>query len=110
MKVNINGTDETLKFSMWQLEEMNRLNKDHAESISFPKVALIYSALTNNYRHQKKDCPLSIEDVELWADDLTTTDEGNKILADINNAFVESTAYKTLVKASVEIEEAKKKS
>lgn len=110
MEVTINGKQESLKFSMWQIERMNELNKQHPDStIAFPKVALIYSALENSYRHKKEKMPYTLDEIELWADELTTTEEGNNTLVEINKALAESQCFKTLIKAASEAEDAKKK-
>lgn len=109
INVNINGKEETLKFSMWQIERMNVLNNEHADSITFPKTALIYSALENSYRHRKIKCPYSLEEIELWADDLTTSEEGEKKLMEINQALIESHSFKSLIKQAKDVEDAKKK-
>lgn len=109
INVNIHGKEEVLKFSMWQIERMNALNNEHKDSVTFPKTALIYSALENSYRHRKIACPYSMEEIELWADDLTTSEEGEKVLVEINTALIESHSFKSLIKQANDIEDAKKK-
>lgn len=103
--VNINGKEETLKFSMWQMEKMNELTGTKPGSISFAKTALIYSALLCSYRRKKEACPYEMDEVDVWADDLTTHEEGTELLKQINNCFIESYAFKTLIS---EAETAKK--
>lgn len=107
-KVNIDGKEACLKFSMGQIERMNEINKEHEGSIIYAKSAMIFSALETYYRHAKIECPFTQEDVHLWADNLTTTDEGNKLLAEIEAAFAESVVFKKLIADAVAINDKKK--
>lgn len=109
-KLQIDGKETCLKFTMLQLERMNEINVQRQNSLAWPKVALIYSALETYYRHAKIECPFTIEEIEIWADDLTATEDGNKLLEEINQAFTESVVWKKLMQDVTAVEDAKKKS
>ena len=107
-KLNIDGKETCLKFSMLQMERMNELNAQRPNSISWAKVALIYSGLETYHRHAKIENPFTIEEVELWADELTTTEEGNALLEKINLAFSESVVFKKLISDLAQLDDKKK--
>lgn len=106
-ELEINGKKTALKFTMWMIERMDELNRTKpAVSITFAKTALIYAGIQTYCRSNKTENPFTIEEIDIWADDLTASDEGNELLTRIEQAFTNSAVLRKLMNDE---EEAKKK-
>lgn len=104
IQIEINGKPVELKFTMWALEEMNRLKELHADSALWNIVAMIYGGYLNSCRRKNVKPELIIQDIDFFVDDCFESDEGKKLLADVTNCFNESDVIKTNVKEATEEE------
>lgn len=104
IQINIGGKPRGIKFTMWAMEKMDKLQRSLPEpSLLDTTAAMVYSGLANNCRHAKREPDFTFDDVLLWVDELLDSEEGRATIQKVNDALAESNTYKYL------IEEAKKK-
>ncbi|MEP6513496.1 MAG: hypothetical protein ABJA79_06490 [Parafilimonas sp.] len=109
IQIEINGKPVGLKFTMWAIEEMNRLKVQYEDSLLWKIVVIFYAGYVNNCRHKKEQPEFSLEDIELIVDDLYSSEEGQKKIVEVSNAFTDSYLIKSMNGDVVDDETKKKK-
>lgn len=108
IQIEINGKPVGLKFTMWAIEEMNRLQNQRSDSVLWKSVVMVYAGYENNCRYKKEEPSISIDEVELFVDELYSTKEGEAKMTEISKALTESYMFKSLT-GQLDDEDTKKK-
>lgn len=111
IEIILGGKPRKLKYSMWAIEENQRLLAESKGPIYYSTTAntlsLIYAGLLNQYRFEKKDVDFSKEDVSAWVYELFDEENGMEQINAVMDCFLSCNAFKNLQKSA---EEDKKKS
>lgn len=121
IEITLGGKPRTLQFSMWAIEEMERLRTEKAVQPHRLATALathlIYVGLANHVRIEKdvndvseKELDFTWNDVNNWVYQLYDQEDGFETIAQINKCYQDCNAYKRLTKRDDDDSDDKKKS
>lgn len=107
MQLEINSKKVELKISIWMVDEdrYQKMKDEKPDSIIWDLVSLFWTAHKNHIRRfRNANMPevVTLDELEIWVDDMLCTEEGKKYLVDKSSEIAEEIKKLSVISGATE--------